>query len=112
MNVNDTSWPKNYKQPKSAPKQKFHDQNRQWNYSPMTMSFPSHRSYMSMPCELYYSMPYLYPSRSFNSYMSFPPTYFCSDNITYKESAIKKSPPPNNNRFNHINQSVQKRNIR
>ena len=29
MNVNDTSWPKNYKQPKSAPKQKFHDQNRQ-----------------------------------------------------------------------------------
>ena len=97
---------------KFAPKQKFDVQNRQWNYPPMTMSFPSHRSYIPIPCGLYYSMPYLYPSWSFNSYMPFPPRYFCSDYITYKESAIKKSPPANNDRFNHKNRSVQKKYIR
>ena len=41
--------------------------------------------------------------------MSFPPRYFCSDYITYKESAIKKSPPTSNDRFNHKNRSVQKK---
>jgi hypothetical protein len=40
--------------------------------------------------------------------MSFPLRYFCSDYITYKESAIKKSPTTSNDRFNHKNQSVQK----
>ena len=40
--------------------------------------------------------------------MLFPPKYFCSDFITYKESVIKKSPPTSNDRFNHKNQSVQK----
>ena len=41
--------------------------------------------------------------------MPFPPRYFCPDYITYKESAIKKSPPANNDRFNHKNRSVQKK---
>ena len=41
--------------------------------------------------------------------MSFPPRYFCSDYITYKESAIKKSPPANNDRFNHKNWFLQKK---
>ena len=41
--------------------------------------------------------------------MLFPPRYFCSDYITYEESAIKKSPPNSNDRFNHKNRSVQKR---
>ena len=41
--------------------------------------------------------------------MPFPPRYFCSDYITYKESASKKSPPANNDRFNHKNRSVQKK---
>ena len=40
--------------------------------------------------------------------MPFPPRYFCSDYITYKESAIKKSPPNSNDRFNHKNRYVQK----
>ena len=110
MNVNDANRPKNSKQPKSAPKQKFHDQNRQWNYSPMTMPFQSHSSYMPMPCGSYYNMHYyFYPSWSFNSYMPFSPRYFCSDYITYKESVIKKSPFVNYDRFNHKNQSVQKK---
>ena len=54
-------------------------------------------------------MHYPYPSWSYNSYMSFPPRYFCSDYITYKESAIKKSPPANNDHFIHKNRSVQKK---
>ena len=41
--------------------------------------------------------------------MPFPPRYFCSDYITYKESAIKKSPPNSNDCFNHKNRSVQKK---
>jgi hypothetical protein len=41
--------------------------------------------------------------------MSFPPRYFCSDYITYKESVIKKSPLANNDRFIHKNRSVQKK---
>ena len=43
-NVNDASRLKNSKQAKSSPKQKFHDQNRQWNYAHMTMPFSSYRS--------------------------------------------------------------------
>ena len=41
--------------------------------------------------------------------MSFPPKYFCSDYITYKKSAIKKSPPTSNDRFNHKNRSMHKK---
>ena len=41
--------------------------------------------------------------------MPFPPRYFCSDFITYKESVIKKSPPTSNDHFNHKNRSMQKK---
>ena len=41
--------------------------------------------------------------------MSFPPRYFCSDYITYKVSAIKKSPPTSNDHFNNKKWSVQKK---
>ena len=41
--------------------------------------------------------------------MPFPPRYFCSDYITYKESAIKKSPLANNEHFIHKNRSVQEK---
>ena len=59
--------------------------------------------------EIYFNMHYSYPPWSYNSYMPFPPRYFCHDYITYKESAIKKSPPANNDRFIHKNRSVQKK---
>ena len=41
--------------------------------------------------------------------MPFPPRYFYSDYITYKESAIKKSPPTSNYCFNHKNRSMHKK---
>ena len=58
--------------------------------------------------EIYFNMHYSYPPWSYNSYMPFPLRYFCSDYITYKESAIKRSPPTSNDRFNHKNRYVQK----
>jgi len=41
--------------------------------------------------------------------MLFSSRYFCSDYITYNVTAINKSPPANNDRFNHKNRSVQKK---
>ena len=41
--------------------------------------------------------------------MLFSTRYFCSDYITYNVTAINKSPPTNNDRFNHKNRSVQKK---
>ena len=109
INVNDASRLKNFKQPKFASKQKFYEQNRQWSNPHISMSFPSYGAPLHVPWEFYFNMHYSYPPWSYNSYMSFPPRYFCPDYITYKESAIKKSPPANNDRFNHKNRSVQKK---
>jgi len=103
--INDASRPKNFQQPKFASKQKFHEQNRQWSNPHISMPFSSYEAPLHVPCEFYYS----YPPWSYNSYMPFSPRYFCSDYIAYKESAIKKSPPANNDRFNHKNRSVQKK---
>jgi hypothetical protein len=49
---------KNSKQPKFVPKQKFHDQNRQWNNFPTSMPFSSYGSSMNMPWGTYFSLPY------------------------------------------------------
>ena len=109
MNVNNASRPKNSKHSKSAPKQKFHNQNRQWSNPHISMPFSSYGAPLHVLWEFYFNKHYSYPPWSYNSYMSFPPRYFCPDYITYKESAIKKSPPANNDRFNHKNRSVQKK---
>ena len=73
------------------------------------MPFPSYGAPQHVPWEFYFNMHYSYPPWFYNSYMSFPPRYFCSDYITYKESAIKKSPLAHNDRFIHKNRSVQKK---
>ena len=109
MNVNNASRPKNSKHSKSAPKQKFHNQNRQWSNPHMSMPFSSYGSPVHVHWEIYFNMHYSYPPWSYNSYMLFSSGYFCSDYITYKVSAINKSPPANNDRFNHKNRSVQKK---
>ena len=84
INVNDASRPKNFKQPKFASKQKFHKQNRQWSNPHISMLFPSYGAPLHVPWEFYFNMHYSYPPWSYNSYMSFPPRYFCLDYITYK----------------------------
>ena len=56
--IKHASRAKNSKQPESVPKQNFYDPNRQWNYVPMSMPFPSYESPMCMPCGLYFYMPY------------------------------------------------------
>ena len=59
--------------------------------------------------EIYFNMHYSYPPWSYNSYMLFSSRYFYSDYITYKVMEINKSPPANNDHFNHKNWSVQKK---
>ena len=73
------------------------------------MPFPSYGAPLDVPWEFYFNMHYPYPPWSYNSYMPFPPRYFCPDYITYKESVIKKSSPANNDRFDHKNRSVRKK---
>ena len=109
INVNNASQPKNFKQPKFASKQKFHEQNRQQSNPHISIPFPSYGAPLHVPWEFCSNMHYSYPPWSYNSYMPFPPKYFCLDYITYKESAIKKSPPANNDYFNHKNRYVQKK---
>ena len=109
INVNDASRSKNFKQPKFTPKQKFRKQNRQWSNPHISMPFSSYGAPLHVPWEFYFNMHYPYPPWSYNSYMPFSPRYFCSDYITYKESAIKKSPLANNEHFIHKNRSVQEK---
>ena len=73
------------------------------------MPFSSYGAPLHVPWEFYFNMHYPYPPWSYNSYMPFPPRYFCPDYITYKESVIKKSPLANNDCFIHKNRSVQKK---
>ena len=54
----DVSHPKNSKQAKSPPRQRFIDRDRQWNNFPTPMSFSSYGSPMNMPWGAYFSMPY------------------------------------------------------
>jgi hypothetical protein len=102
--VNDASWSKNSKCPKSSPKEKFHNENRQWSNSHKSMSFPPYGSSMPMPWEPYFNMHYICPSWYYSSYMP-SPSYFCQ---THRELVINEPSPMCNDRFNHKNRSTQK----
>ena len=70
-------------------------------YAPMSIPFPSYGSPMHMPYGHYFSMPYLCsPS---------PTRYFCEDYITYRELAISKPSPTNNDHFDQKDRSIQKK---
>jgi len=79
-------------------------------YAPMSIPFPSYGSPMHMPYGHYFSMPYLCPSCSYNSWMPSPPRYFCEDYTTYRELAISKPSPTNNDHFDQKDRSIQKKN--
>ena len=112
MNVNDASRPKNSKQAKSGLEQKFRDQNWQWNYPHMSMSFPSHESPMLMPCGSYFYMHYSCPKWSYNPWMPASHSYFGQNHVTYREPVINESSLRNNDHFQHRDQSMQKKSIR
>ena len=63
---NDASRLKHPKHSRSTPRQQFHDRNQQQNNFSNSMSLPSHRSPISMPCGSYYSMPCFYLSWYYN----------------------------------------------
>jgi hypothetical protein len=102
--INDASRSKNSKCPKSSPKEKFHNENRQWSNSHKSMSFPPYGSSMPMPWEPYFNMHYYYPSWYYSSYMP-SPIYFCQ---THRELVINEPSLMRNDRFNHKNRSTQK----
>ena len=89
--------------------ERLHDQNRRLNTFPTSMLFLPHESHVPMPCRFYYSTPYFYLSRSYNSYMLSLPRYLCPNYITYRKPSISKPSPTNNDRFVQKNQSVQKK---
>ena len=101
--IKHARWSINSQHPKSAPKQSFHNYNLQWNTFPTSMPFSSHESPICMTRESYYSVPYFYPSWSYNSYMLFLPRNFCLDYIKYKKLPINQQPPTNNDCFDHRN---------
>jgi hypothetical protein len=105
-NVNGASRSKNSKRPKSFPKEKFHNENRQWSNSHKSMSFPPYGS--SMPWEAYFNMHYFCPSWYYNSYMSYAPSSFCPNCINYTESMINVPSPMHNDRFHQKNRSTCK----
>jgi hypothetical protein len=102
--VNDASRSKNSKCPKSSPKEKFHNENRQWSNSHKSMSFPPYGSSMPMPWEPYFNMHYFCPPWHYSSYMSCP-SYFCQ---THREPVINEPSPMRNDCFDHKNRSTQK----
>ena len=107
--IKHASRAKDFKQPKSIPKQKFYNQNRQWNYAPMSMPFPSYGSSMYMPWGAYFNMSYSCTSWFHNSYMPSLPTYLHPNYITYREPAISESSPTKSGRVDSKNWPVQKR---
>lgn len=107
--IKHASRAKNFKQPKSVPKQKFYNQNRQWNYAPMSMPFPSYGSSMYMPWGAYFNMPYSCTPWFHNSYMPSLPTYLHPNYITYREPTISEPSPTKSGRFDSKNRHVQKR---
>jgi hypothetical protein len=102
--VNDASRSKNSKCPKTSPKEKFHNENRQWSNSHKSMSFPPYASSMPMPWDPYFNMHYYCPSWYYSSYM-LSPIYVCK---THMEPVINEPSLMCNDRFNHKNRSTQK----
>jgi hypothetical protein len=97
--VNDASRSKNSKYPKSSPKEKFHNENRQWSNSHKSMSFPPYESSVPMPWEPYFNMHYFCPPWNYSSYMP-SPSYFCQ---THREPVINELSPMCDGCFNHKN---------
>ena len=64
---------------------------------------------MNMPWGTYFSLPYSCASWFHNSYVPSLPTYLFPNYITYREPAIGKPSPTNNDRFVQKNQPVQKK---
>ena len=64
---------------------------------------------MNMPWDAYFSMLYSCPPRFYDSYVPPLPSYLCSNYITYREPAISKPSPTNNDRFDHKDRSIQKK---
>ena len=109
LSAKDASRPNKSKQPRSSPKCQFRDKNRQWNNFSTSMLFSSYGSPMNMPWGVDFSLSYSCAPRFHISYMPSPPTYLCPNYITYREPAISKSSPINNDRFDPKNRPVQKR---
>jgi hypothetical protein len=107
-NVNGASRSKNSKRPKSSPKEKFHNENRQWSNPHKSMLFPPYGSSMPMPWEAYFNMHYFCPSLYYNSYMSCAPSSFCPNCINYREPMINVPSPMHNGRFDQKNRSTCK----
>jgi len=64
---------------------------------------------MNMPWGAYFSMPYSCAPWFHNSYIPPLPIYLCPNYITYREPAMSKPSPTNNDRFVQKNRSVQKK---
>jgi len=91
---------------KKTPKHQVHHQNRQWNNFPTSMPFSSYRSPMNIPWSVYFSMPYYCPSWFHNSYIRPLCIYLCQNYIIYREPAISKPSPTNNDRFDQKDRSI------
>ena len=104
--IRHASRTKNSKQLESVPKQNFYDPNRQWNYVPMSMPFPSYGFPMSLSWGADFNLPYSCAPWLHNSYMPSLPMYLCPNYITYREPAISKPSPTNNDRFDPKNRYV------
>jgi hypothetical protein len=108
-NVNGASRSKNSKRPKPSPREKFHNENRQWSNSHKSMPFPPYGSSTPMPWEPYFNMHYFCPPWYYNSYMG-SPSYFGPNYITHRESVINEPSPMRSDCFDHKNRSTQKNN--
>ena len=106
--IKHASRAKNSKQPESVPKQNFYDPNRQWNYVPMSMPFPSDGSPMCMTCGPYFYMPYSCPTGSYNPWMPASHSYFGQNHVIYREPVINESSLRNNDRFHQRDRSMLK----
>jgi hypothetical protein len=108
-NVNGVSRSKNSKRPKPSPREKFHNENRQWSNSHKSMSFPLYGSSTPMPWKTYFNMHYFCPPWYYNSYMG-SPSYFGPNYITHREPVINEPSSMRSDCFDHKNRLIQKNN--
>jgi hypothetical protein len=107
-NVNGVSRSKNSKRPKPSPREKFHNENRQWSNSHKSMSFPLYGSSTPMPWKTYFNMHYFCPPWYYNSYMG-SPSYFGPNYITHREPVINEPSSMRSDCFDHKNRLIQKK---